>query len=941
MNIFLYLLCISTVFFCTASRADYSLVNTTEGSFTLLDENHQSIVTITTIAFKENWQWMAVTQQSMQPHKKENNTLTKYIYTLDKEKITWNMALEAQKKQLVMEHMVSATETIALTYIALSITPSKQLNDGYIIATNSEGKETQIAIPLNVSNTDNIIKMQFFDENKDMKLTVDFSSGINIHNHSSSRIKLTGDSISPLETSKYTMRFSAPEPILFYQSNQQLSQQHSHKDWFTFSPRKTSSKGEIGMQDWLKKSETNLTIQTDKILENNKPYKAWGTNVNYINVAPDRRDAQKRTDFFAKYGINNVRLHKLTNTDWEGLGSTNKASEYDKAKLKRFDYWLSLLQRTGIRYGFSPIWDLRVFEGDRNALIAYDELVSAKPQKPVTTGLVWFAEDIQQLHIDTLTNLLTHKNTYTQQRYADDPALAYIEIQNEENVFFYSFMSHVKKYPTYHKILAEQFSEWLIGKYQDHRGLVNAWGASAIDTFKNEGGLPNEQLELKNITPVTNPWFHDNQIANSHRAKRLQDTAEFLFFKQQQYYAKAEKAIRNTGYKGMIVSSNWQAGNKGAHFLNLLSDANIGVVDRHNYQGGAKGSPGYTMKSGFEMINSTMLDNPGSGLLSTGMQQVANRPFMFSEWLSVLPSEWAAADTSIIAAYGFGLQGWDMSYHFASDGNEFSKELNPHFSKFNNLTPVGVGLYPVLSRMVLRQDISEAEPIATRRLNKQQAITNDYDFSNTSEQQHDTKSFSGTPHHHALAAGKVLVEFTKENGVSTIDDWKEKYQRKNRDGSTTITSSTKQLSWTFSDKKQQGFVAINSDGTQGIVGFAKNTPYPLKDITIQPQSPYSVILATAKSPTGTLVSDNEVIILAIARAHNTNMNIAGDLLANAGEAPVILEPVKARIQFKRKGVVHVLDHGGIKTGKTYATDNGVFELDTARDKTIYYLVTFD
>ena len=115
----------------------------------------------------------------------------------------------------------------------------------------------------------------------------------------------------------------------------------------------------------------------------------------------------------------------------------------------------------------------------------------------------------------------------------------------------------------------------------------------------------------------------------------------------------------------------------------------------------------------------------------------------------------------------------------------------------------------------------------------------------------------------------------------------------------------------------------------------------MDDLSIQPKSPYSVILTTAKSPKGTLASDNEAIIIAIARAHNTNMNIVGDLLANAGEAPVILEPVKAQLQFTRKGTIHVLDHDGIRTGKTYPLINGKFELDTGRDKTIYYLVTFE
>ena len=920
------------------ANADYSLINTAKGHFVLLDDQHQSVVTISTLAFKEKWQWIGVEQ------KQDSTTINKrtsYNYTLDDQKILWSLDINHKKESFFMDNRLSSIELIPLTYIALAVNPSDSLKNGYIVLTDNNKRTTRLAIPLKVKNTKKITKMELFNSKKEKKLTLLFPSPINIHHHQSSRIKLTGDSISPIQPQQHSIELIAEQPIRFYKNNKDVPQKNKHQNWFPFTPKKTNKKGEIGMQDWLNSTNHVLQQQGKTIEENKKTYKAWGTNVEYIHVAPNRKIAKKRTDFFAKYGINNVRLHKLSNSDWEGLGSTKKASEYDPKKLRRFDYWLSLLKKNGIRYGFSPIWDLRIYEGDREALIAYDEIVNAKPSKPVTTGLVWFAEDIQQLHIDTLTNLLNHKNSYTKKRYADDPALTYIEIQNEENAFFYTFMSKVKKHPTYHKILAEQFSDWLTEKYKNHSGLITAWGASAIDAFKNEGGLPNEQLHLRNITPVTSPWLHDHHASHNRRAKRLQDTAEFLFFKQQQYYNKAIKAIRDTGFKGLIVSSNWQAGHKGAHFLNLLSDSNTGIVDRHNYQGGAKGRPGHHMKSGFKLINNSMLDNPGSGLLSTGMQQVADKPFMFSEWLSVVPSEWAAADTSIIAAYGFGLQGWDISYHFSSNGAGFSKELNPFFSKFNNLTPVGVGLYPVLSRMVLRQDITEATPIAIRRLNKQQAITNDYDFTHTTEQQHDIKSFSGTPSHHALAAGKILVEFTKERGISTIENWKEKYQHKNNDGSTTITSSTKQLAWTYAGKKE-GFVEINSKGTQGIIGFAKNKPYIMDDLSIQPQSPYSVILATAKSPQGTLASDKNIIVLAIARAHNTNMNIIGDLIANAGEAPVILEPVKAQLQFKRKkGTVHVLDHDGIRTGKNYPLTNGEFDLDTGRDKTIYYLISFE
>ena len=46
-----------------------------------------------------------------------------------------------------------------------------------------------------------------------------------------------------------------------------------------------------------------------------------------------------------------------------------------------------------------------------------------------------------------------------------------------------------------------------------------------------------------------------------------------------------------------------------------------------------------------------------AALLSTGLQQVASRPFSVSEWLAVHPQETTAAETVIMAAYGMGLQG--------------------------------------------------------------------------------------------------------------------------------------------------------------------------------------------------------------------------------------------------------------------------------------------
>ncbi len=61
-----------------------------------------------------------------------------------------------------------------------------------------------------------------------------------------------------------------------------------------------------------------------------------------------------------------------------------------------------------------------------------------------------------------------------------------------------------------------------------------------------------------------------------------------------------------------------------------------------------------------------------------------------------------------------------------------------------------------------------------------------------------------------------------------------------------------------------------------------------------------------------------------------------------GKGPIVMEPVKAEIAIHLTGTptVHLLDHSGRKTGQTIPVVNQTFEIDGARDKTCYYLVTF-
>ena len=139
-----------------------------------------------------------------------------------------------------------------------------------------------------------------------------------------------------------------------------------------------------------------------------------------------------------------------------------------------------------------------------------------------------------------------------------------------------------------------------------------------------------ENLDKGNILPIGNPWYWDpDQIRGSQasRSRRLLDTLHFLYTLQCEFFDRYTKAVREAGYQGELIGSNWQAGRGYSHFANLHSDYLTGLIDRHNYAAGK--------------ANASMLDRAGSGMLSTGMQQVIDRPFMISEWIHCFPARWA------------------------------------------------------------------------------------------------------------------------------------------------------------------------------------------------------------------------------------------------------------------------------------------------------------
>lgn len=714
----------------------------------------------------------------------------------------------------------------------------------------------------------------------------------------------------------------------------------SDADWYVFSPRNDPAPGEIGMQAWLEKpagKHGRIHRQKDQLIYNDTPIKLWGINLCYGTCAPEKALAEKRAAFYPKYGINSVRLHKYGDgPGWAGIQSEDSFVEFDPDGLDRMDYQVAQFKAQGITVLLSAIFGAqKLGPADRKYVPFLEEFGQFDGRKKrITTphSAVHHSPELQTVQIMQMVNLLKHKNPYTGLTYAEDPVVAYVEIINEQSILFYSSMAPLKASATLRRSVAQRFSTWLRHRYHSHAGLIEAWGQAAMGGFDNEGfGTRQEHLDKNNILPLGNPWYWDPVQLNgsqSFRKQRLLDTMEFLYDQQCAFYDRFVQAMRHVGYQGEILGSNWQAGRALSHYYNLHSDYRVGTIDRHNYFGGGKNP----------FNAASMLATPGSGMLSSGMQQVADRPFMLSEWIHVYPNEWGAEGPALLGAYGMGLQGWDASYMFQNrDNGGFSDVIGR--DRWDVTAPQILGVFPAVARQVLRQDVKESPVAATRNVHMDSLKLGHLDFDDTTTQQYDVKSFSSDKvPAQTLAVARSVVTFTDTLQTTPAFDLSPFQQ------DAQLVSSTRQLAWTPGQNNQDGYFTLQTPHTCAVVGFAQDLPCHLGQVTMTPKSRFSVIYVTARDLKDTLMNGNALLVVAMARARNTGMilNDTQDAVLEKGRAPIRMEPVKATLRIRRPGqpTVTLLDHDGMRTSRQLPIQNGLFEIDGARDKTPYYLVEY-
>ncbi|QDV62078.1 carbohydrate binding domain-containing protein [Crateriforma conspicua] len=207
--------------------------------------------------------------------------------------------------------------------------------------------------------------------------------------------------------------------------------------------------------------------------------KIWGVNLCFGAIFPTHEDADRVAAHLAKIGINGVRIHHHE-TSASPRGLFTEDGRWDPQQVDRLDYFLAKLHDHGIyanlnlHVGRSVSRQLGMPSLGSEHYLMHDK------------HALHFQPEIQDAFWRFCREYLGHVNPYRKLRRADDPAIAMIEIANENKFSLAGPGALLNAPEPYRSALMDQWNQWLIQKYGQTGTLRNAWAS--------EGAAPSRVL---------------------------------------------------------------------------------------------------------------------------------------------------------------------------------------------------------------------------------------------------------------------------------------------------------------------------------------------------------------------------------------------------------------------------------------------------------------
>lgn len=661
----------------------------------------------------------------------------------------------------------------------------------------------------------------------------------------------------------------------------------------------------------------------------------FGTNVGGSGAFPERDQAQVIAARLAKYGVNMLRIHAIDGR-WAPLidYSRGNSRHFNQEMLDRLDFFFAELKKRGI-YVYFDMLDYRRFmetDGVKDASkLEHGWHNSIK-------GASCFNDRMIELQKEFAEKFFTHRNPYTGLRYVDDPAVAVVEITNENSLFY--FHNTTLTLPCYLEELRSRWNRWLVERYGDREALARAWtnaeGRCAL--------LPEEDPARSSVVLPLKHLYQNPQDADyvgERSPARVDAMVRFFFDLQRRYYGQMRARLKEIGIKVPITGTN-QTFCPASNFADAAND----FMSRNNYwcHPNVHAEPFFTFRN-LAMVNSDVpsTTNP---VVEVASSSVAGKPMIVPEFNFPWPIEYRAEGLLLMTAYAC-LQDWDGLLFFT-----YNPDRNTLEWFGNQSDPVRWGEFPAAALMFHRQDAAvakntvhvgysendvftagpshgRAKSSVYRYLAYISKVRNSY-FEKTYQGDADvvvaashaaeasyakarrvvfpadrTRSVPGAETKgdaDPIRDYRLFAESARKWGLLDFDDFAGLEKR--------YVSDTGQLSLDHG----RGVFTLNTPRTKGAVGFlAEAGPIDLASIRVECATPFAAVVATSLDgkPLGT---SRRVLVTAVARAENTGQAFYRNKrsVPQRGRLPVIAEPVRCKLSIEVPGaaVVYPLDETG-------------------------------
>jgi len=200
------------------------------------------------------------------------------------------------------------------------------------------------------------------------------------------------------------------------------------------------------------------------------PIRFWATNLCFDACFPTRGDAEKLAARMARIGINCVRMHHMDSRSiW---GDSENKTIIDPQRLDALDYLIYQLKQNGIYTNINLHVSRTI--GDKEGFPLADQ----RPK--YDKGIGNFEPQMIELQKKYARDLLTHVNPYTKTAYCNEPAVAMVEISNEDALFTTWNSGDLDDLPDpYATIYRGLWNAWLAKKYASTAALKKAWNVGA------------------------------------------------------------------------------------------------------------------------------------------------------------------------------------------------------------------------------------------------------------------------------------------------------------------------------------------------------------------------------------------------------------------------------------------------------------------------------